>query len=517
MLVYFSLSLYILVPIAALYLRKQKSDEGKIWLLFLGSGFLAFILLFLNPISLDRSDSPYIWYSSSSLILTFALQWEKTAWTLQVFFGFFVILFLAQSYLEREKQSLSIREMSFIWFAAAFGIMGLISNQLYFLISLFFCLDSLQLIDRFLDTHELFPQRWQIMSTILRLISVVMMLLVATWVDINETFLQSTNHFLMIGSILLIRIAAQFLDSIHEDRGSDFLGELIALINALFLLKMLSILPQMVNLNKTVEITLWGVSVLLILGFVYLWIRRSRKNKGIIFSTTLAILFGSCFFLKGVREEMLFLILPIFFSLINPLLNNHGKASEVITALFEGIFLIGYTFSPLYFLNKSVLISSPVDFSVILLLVLEGFYLACFFLPKIKPHQKLTDESLLPSLIWVLILVTLFVVLKGFLPLEPFGQISWLAFLPWIGLALILLSPLVFSRRKTDIEKDNFQIIRPTTRIFNQIVHLALIIVNIMRQVFEGTSALLEGKGGLVWAIIFLVLLLTFYKGLAQI
>jgi len=54
------------------------------------------------------------------------------------------------------------------------------------------------------------------------------------------------------------------------------------------------------------------------------------------------------------------------------------------------------------------------------------------------------------------------------------------------------------------------------SRIVEKITHIFLIIVNVFRQFFEGISALLEREGGLVWAIIILILLLTLFKGLSQ-
>jgi hypothetical protein len=101
--------------------------------------------------------------------------------------------------------------------------------------------------------------------------------------------------------------------------------------------------------------------------------------------------------------------------------------------------------------------------------------------------------------------------------MDGINQITWIIFMPLIFLVIIPLDS-IMNQRKILRENQNKEIqYAPSLLLIEKITHVFLTIGNILRQIFEGVSVVLEREGGLVWAIIFLILLLTLFKGLAKL
>ncbi len=99
--------------------------------------------------------------------------------------------------------------------------------------------------------------------------------------------------------------------------------------------------------------------------------------------------------------------------------------------------------------------------------------------------------------------------------MDGLNQIKWIAFSPLIFLLLVPLESIVNSRKTSEKIKNETTLYAPSSLLIEKITRTFLTIGNIFRQIFEGVSTILEREGGLIWAIIFLILLLTLFKGLS--
>ncbi len=99
--------------------------------------------------------------------------------------------------------------------------------------------------------------------------------------------------------------------------------------------------------------------------------------------------------------------------------------------------------------------------------------------------------------------------------MDGLDQITWLALSPAAGFILVPIKLLIDRKRKGEIIEQTNIPNTSSSLILERITKIFLTISNVFRQIFEGISAVFEGEGGLVWAIILLILLLTLFKGLS--
>ncbi|RJQ40223.1 MAG: hypothetical protein C4545_09000 [Anaerolineaceae bacterium] len=521
MLIYFALLTYAVAPIAAFFLIQRKKDEGQIWLLFLTCSVIGSILIFLSPIILEQGDHPYLWFSTTSMTVSIGLQWEKSDWVLQQFIALFIVIYMVKNYMAREQQALPFREICFLFCSGILGISALIIHKEFAMAAFLFCLDGLRLILRFAKDHEIFSNRRETLSLLLRFISIILLILLATMVDTERNDLNFLFQFTLMAGVIFLRLGAEFIDQISPSRRSYGINKWIIFLESVIIIRMMTMLPIITNKAEGTSLYLLLLCGILFLSFFYLWIWRSNHEWNGFISSATAFFLAVYFFLLGVRQELLFLVLSIYFLLLNDQVASDKKATRIILIICEEIFLLGYTFSPNYALNKALLNAQNTTPFVFFAFLMEGIYSAGFAIIQKKairqPVSEIKKDSFFHNLLlWLSLAGLLLIVIKGFVPMDGFEQISWFAFTPLILLILIPLDSFVNRRKNPKGIQDETRLSTPSSRIVEKITHIFLIIVNVFRQFFEGISALLEREGGLVWAIIILILLLTLFKGLSQ-
>ena len=520
MLIYLALFLYAFTPVVIFFLNYRKKDEGQIWLAALFCCFVSFVLIFLSPISKIAGDDPSIWFASSSLVLTLNPAWGNMDWLLMVLLSLSTLAFVFEAYLGREKSGFSNRKIIILFATTSVGLIGLITRQMVLLLLALFLLDSIQLVYHFSKNRELFSTRGQVIPPILKVSSIIALGYVAILDVSGEMSVGSTDPLFFIVAVILFRLLAEFLQWITQKNDSDYTDQWMILLNTFVLLKILSLVKYSAGSPFPNSITILIISLLVSISLFYLWIKRSDARMQDVFASGVSTTLALSFFLFGVRQELVVLILPMIFSLVNQMVSGRKRSLQYLQLAVETLFLIGFPFSPWYLLNKVLLSGNESTAILFLLLAVEGFYLTGFVVCQVKEILK-KDHTMEKyqintgnnSLSWLWMAVLIGILLRGFVSFEPWTQISWMNFLP---AAFLLLIPLIlFISRKNKVPSQTAAPYHVSgIRFLDSGIQIALVIVNIFRQLFEGLSALLEGDGGLVWAIILLILLLTLYRGL---
>ncbi|HBH11536.1 MAG TPA: hypothetical protein DDX29_00205 [Clostridiales bacterium] len=520
MLIYLALFLYSITPVAIFFLSYRKKDEGQTWLAALFCCFVGFVLIFLSPVSKTAGDDPSVWFASSSLVLTTNPAWGNTDWLLMVLLGLSTLAFILKAYLDREKTGFTSRKIIFLFATTSVGLISLITHQMFFLLFAVFLLDCIQLVYQFSENRELFSTRGQVIPLILKLSSVIAMGYLAILNVSQESNGGSTNPLLPIIVIILFRLLAEFLQRITQSKEPDYSDQWMLSLNTTVLLKMLSLVRYPVASSLTASRVILIIFLIIGILLLYLWILRSDTKMKDVFTSGISITLAVTFFSLGARQELVVLILPMIFSLVNLIIAGRKKSLKYLQLGVEVLFMIGFPFSPWYVLNKVLFSSNESTTILVLVLVAEGLYLAGFLINQVKTilkkdrtvdgYQTNTENN---SLSWFLMAILIGILLRGFVPFESWMPINWLNLLP---AAFSLLVPVYFSilRKNKVLLPTNAARLSSGMRILDGGTQIALVIVNIFRQVFEGLSALLEGDGGLVWAVILLILLLTLYRGL---
>jgi hypothetical protein len=219
--------------------------------------------------------------------------------------------------------------------------------------------------------------------------------------------------------------------------------------------------------------------------------------------------------MMGIREELLFLVLPIFFLHINGQIQLEKLWASVLQ-IGEMIFLIALPFSPFYLLSNALLnsqLSLPFTYAVLLFI---GFYLACFVIMQIRRNESPVLNREGTIFLWIVLSGMLLILVKGFFQIGGLGQISWMAFSPAVGFILLPVEALIHRKQKAgEITRVNRNIGNAPALVLEKMIQIFLMISDVFRQIFEGIGAVFEGEGGLLWAIILMILLLTLFKGLS--
>jgi hypothetical protein len=519
-LIWFALIIYGIAPVTVLFLKRQKREEGLIWLVLLACGLLGSILLYLSPITSTRSDSPVLWFSSGSMILSIDGYWNNPEWVIAQCISIYLLVFLSRQYHEREKLSLPLEKIIFVFCCVIFGLLTLSLHKEFALTTILFCLDIFRLVIRVIRNKELFSSQRDTLSLLLRLVSIVLMVYLAARVDPEGYEAGLFSIFPLVVTVIASRIAADFIDQISADQftGENLHGWLMFL-DFVTMVSLLILLPE--QTGNTAGILLYSLVFfgMLLLLLTYLWIFRSRSHENRIWIFFFAMSLTLFFFLLGIRQELLFLMLPICFLMINSPLHDGKRGIEIVLLICEGIFLLGFTFSPFYLLNKNLLnVPNLLPFKYFAL-IMEGVYLAGwvitqrrFELQGSETEKGSASRELTPAMfVGGLCLI----IYKGFFPLDGFNQIAWFAFSPLVMYLLVPIHALLKRGYHAEKNYDPLQAHAQATRFVDTVMRVFLVVGDVIRQLFEAISTLLEREAGLIWAIIFLVLLLTLFKGLS--
>jgi len=516
------LVLYAFAPITAFFLLQRKKEERQIWFVFLVCSGIASILTFLNPTIRAQSVSPYLWLSTNSMVLSLWQQWKIPEWVLQQCVALFILVFIVKNYRTREQHALPLREIILLFSTSMLSILALSLQKELAMAAFLFCLDVLHLVFRFIRSKEVFSSRRDVISLLLRFISIILLILVTTLVDTESDGQYFLLTFLLALTIILLRLGADYIDHISFDGTLLNMNGWFAFLQSMIIIRVMTMLP--VNTNDIEGIPLYFLFIcgILFLFFFYLWLKRStyRWNKFILSAFTLSFVIYS--FLLGIREELLFLVLPVYFLQLNGQIQTCKKVLKTVLLIGEVIFLFGFAFSPISGLNKVLLDIQKTTPLTYFALFLEGFFLADFVIIQKRIHTQALSENKNKSLqdnflLWFILAGIILIIIKGFFPMDGINQITWIIFMPLIFLVIIPLDS-IMNQRKILRENQNKEIqYAPSLLLIEKITHVFLTIGNILRQIFEGVSVVLEREGGLVWAIIFLILLLTLFKGLAKL
>ncbi|MGV8025311.1 MAG: hypothetical protein AB2L18_01990 [Anaerolineaceae bacterium] len=521
MFIWFALIMYAIAPTAVFFLIQQKKEEGLIWLVFLICCSIASILIFLNQTIHAQSDAPYLWLSLNSMILSIAQQWEMPGWVLQQCITFFILIFMMKSYMTREQHTLKLSEIIFLFSTTLLGILVLSLSREFAMAAFLFWLDGLRLLFRVIQNKEIFSNRRDTISLLLRFISIILLILLASLVDTESNVQYTLSPFLLTFGVILLRLGAEFIDQVSPETLSWNWKNWLVFLESIIILRAMSMLPVNINNVEGISFYLLLICGILLLFFFYLWFKRSdHKNNRFIMSVFTYFL-AIFFYLLGIREELLFLVLPDYFLLLNDQVQNGKKGTEKILLVSEEIFLLGFAFSPVSGVNKTLLnlqSTTPLVYSAFLL---EGLYLAGFALTQkrtniqaLSENKKRFNQNNL--LLWFTLAGFILIIIKGFFPIIEFKPSTWVAFSPLLFLVFIPLESIVNRHRASEKTQNEATFYTRSSLIIEKITRIFLFIGNVLQQIFEGVSIVLEREGGLVWAIIFLVLLLTLFKGFSQ-
>ena len=520
MLIYLALFLYLLTLAVLLFLRSRKKEEGQTWLAALFCCFASFSMIFLSPLSGTVGDSPLVWFASGSLVLTFEPAWGDFDWLIMVLLSLGTLIYTLTSYLKREKKRFDGRTTSFFFITTMAGILTLTTQRLIFSPFLFFLLDCTQIFYQFSEDRELFSTRGQVIPLIIKLSSIILMGYTAVLVErTGQVDLSAINPMLLLTLIALLRLLADFLQRITTPTAPDSKDRWMALLHTVFLLKMFSVMQPSGPVNSSLN-PIVIVQVLLSAVMLYLWVMRPAEKTNDLFASGISITLASACLFSGVREEMMVLVLPLFFIWMDRHVEEKNKNLHLFQVVIQSLFLIGAPFSPWYALNESVAGNSLSFSGSIPLLVVEGLYLAGFILHQTKgwngktlPDSERRASNETDPLSWIKMALLLAILIRGFVLPATWEVSGWLLYLPSVFLLFIPIYFLVNRKAGARVQtKPTYHI--SGLQVVDKATQIILVIVNIFRQIFEGLSALLEGDGGLVWAVILLILLLTFYRGL---
>jgi len=519
-LIWFALISYAIAPVAAFFLAQRKKEEGQIWLVFLVCSMIGSILIFLTPTTCIQSDSPYLWLSSHSIILSIEQQWETPEWVLQQCIVLFIMVYMVKNYMAREQHTLPFRAIIFLFCTAMLGISISSIHKEFVLAAFLFCLDGLRLVFRFIKNKEIFSTRRDTISLLLRFISIILLILLATLVDTERYGQYFLSQFMLTMGVILLRLGANYIDQISSDKPLFNMNDWLAFLESMLIICVMTMLP--VNTNKVEGISFYFLLIcgILLLFFSYLWIWRLDHKWSRFILSIFAFFLVIYFFLLGIREELLFLVLPVYFLLLNDQVQNGKKATGTILLIGEVIFLLGFSFSPNYALNKALLNTQNTSWFVYSAFIMEGLYLAGFVITQKRNNKQLISENRRKAysdtiLLWFVLAGLILIIVKGFFPMDGLNQIKWIAFSPLIFLVLVPSESIVNSRKTLGKTQNETTLYAPSSLLIEKITRTFLTIGNIFRQIFEGVSTILEREGGLIWAIIFLILLLTLFKGLS--
>lgn len=522
MLIYLALFLYILTLAVLLFLHSQKKEEGQTWLAALFCCFAGFLLIFLSPLSGTVSDSPIIWFTSGSMLLSIDLAWGRFDWLIMVLLSLSTLVFTLAAYMNKARKGFDRRTIYFLFVTTIVAILTLTTQRLIFLPFLLFLLDCAQIFHQFSEDRELFSTRGQVIPLIIKLSTIILLGYAAILVEgTGEVDFNTINPGLLLILIALLHLLADFLQRITAQAAPDTKDRWMTLLNTVFLLKMFSLMKPFTSMNSNSNLTvILIVQVLLSSVIFYLWVMRPAEKTNDLFASGISITLASGFLFLDVQEELMVLVLPVLFMWMNQQVEMKKKHLHPFRVAIQSLFLVGAPFSPWFALNKNIIDSTLSFINSVPLLITEGLYLGGFILHQMKgfngkkehdtEHHTKSDTG---SLSWIIITLLLVVLIRGFIPPASWVVSEWLHYLPSIFLLFVPVYLLINRRKESPVR------MKPTYRvsgvkIVDKATQIILVIVNIFRQIFEGLSALLEGDGGLVWAVILLILLLTFYRGL---
>ena len=518
MLVFIVLLLYFTAPILLFILTQKKIEEGRIWLGLFGIAGISWTLLLIGPVVLIQREAPALWFSSQSFILPFTMQWEKMEWMLQLLIASTMIVFLVEQYLDKRREEIPQVPIFVRFWGAALTVLGLSFGNAYSIVILFFSADGLLILSRFLSEGEVFSKREYVFPFLLRLISIP---LLAVFSIAQVRIAQYPGWISLLFLFLLLRVFAWFLE--HDQRLDDNDKPQLWLecVEATLMVLIFSNISSYSPTTGWIWIVLLAVLTGSIGIFLFLGVFRSKKRWESFIFILASILLSLGFFFTGVRNEMIALLLPMLFLLLHDLLPGKGRMREWIMLGLEVIFLCSFSFSPFYVLN-SVVINNGIPFtSIVLLFISEGVFMALFIDQRLKQIKRsrvlLQEEAANQSyLYWAEGALLAILVLRTGIPLQSLSAFSWYAILPSLGLLLVPINYAVLRvfQKGTARSQTELSARRPVLSLSQSMIRVGLVVVNLFRQLFETISAVLEGEGGLIWAVIFLILLLTLYKGL---
>ena len=515
--IWFALASYAIVPIVVFFMMQKKSEEGHIWLVFLVGSILGSLLLFLNSMLHPQSDSPFLWFSTNSMIFSLGLQWDQADWIIQQFAALSLLVLILKKYLDREKNPLPQKELSIYFFCTFLVVLTLSVNRIFWLASLLFCLDVIRLVNRFLESKELISSRRETISLLLRFVSIILLTFLSSLIDAGGIGSAFLAHFFLIAGIVLICLAANYIDQVSkQDSLHGNVPGWFIFLDSVILMRVMSQIPVDSGEMTAIKISLFLISVMLFLGLLLLWFWQKGFFKHGFTIYPLSFLIAGIFFLLGIRDELLFLILPVFFMQLNAQIELKRNRLTLLQ-IGEMFFLIALPFSPFYLLNKTVLNSQTSFLLIYAAFLIEGLYLVCTAIMQMRESMVSVMKGDQSILLWIVLSGLILIFAKSFFVVGGLSQIAWMAFIPSAGLIFLPVEFLVRKRQKTGaaVLENRVNGITPS-QVFEKIMQILLTISNILRQIFEGISAVLEGEGGLLWAVIFLVLLLTLFKGLSQ-
>lgn len=522
MLIGFGLLCYAIAPIAAFFLKRRKKEEGQIWLVFLAGALLGSLLIFLNPLSSAQSDSPLLWFSSNAMLIPVDMYWEKSGWVLAQCIALFILVFVVKNYRERETRPIPFRSIVFFIYTGIFSILLLSLHKEFVVAIILLGLDGLRLWLRFARNEEIFSARGSTISLLLRLISIVLLILLASLLDGGITDAAfHTLCALMIG-IIFLRVGANGIDQSSVDR-TVFREEAgwLLFLECLILLRGVTFFPLHMDIPQSDFLILFLFCEILLFFLTYVWVNRSKDKWDYWMASAFALILGVFISILGVRQEISYLALPVFFLLLNGMLQNGKKEMGSILLILESIFLLGFSFSPFYSLNKALLAAQSTSWILYSAFLFEGFYFAGFVITQRRMDERYPrgnmKKALLNNIPLGCCLAGLILIIgKGFLPMDGINQIEWITFLPLIPVIIVWLA-FIGKRRSSSGGSAKKEFLNgSSSRFIEKITDILLGVGDVFRQIFEAISAVLEREGGLIWAIIFLILLLTLFRGLSS-
>jgi len=497
---------------------RKGENKGQIWFAYLMGAFFAYLLVYLNPISANQSALSYLWFSSQTYLLPVNVYWNKPDWLINQCIALFLFVFVLKSYFERESHSLPLRRITMFFGTGVFGILLLGFHSQFVIAAFLFLCDGLQFFMRIEKSKNFFSTRRETISILLRALSILLVSLLAAWGNGDVSIASYSTLVTIVSAIILGRVIADFIDltSLSHSEFQAF-SQWLTFLQCLTVLRVIALLPlQSITIESQFVLLIFVCILLFLWGSLCLWYVPHDPNH--FFINTFVLCLAFFFALLGLREEILYLALPIFFLALNTLLFNGKKWIKQALLIVEGIFLLGCPFSPFYLLNTTLLGATTNVWFTYTAFILEGIYLTDFFIgqwQKISASDSTEGEQEKQGnvLIGSILLGLALIIVKGLSPIEELSQLSWSAFSP---LLFLPLAPLIYPlKRKLRFKESSSvkDVFEQSSHWIENIAYIFIILEDLLREIFEGISTILERESGLVWSLIFIVLLLTLLQG----
>jgi hypothetical protein len=515
MFVFISIALLILTVLVMFVLRLTRRDFGYHWLIAASGAFLAWLMILLTGINLPASLHISAWDFRSAYPNSITLAADGYSWPFAFFLGTLILATLLTDVVRAYDLDWSNWARSLL--ITSFGLIGVLSGNLLTFILAWTAFDLVNVVILLLQLPSGKSRRQAVFVFFSRLLGTASLLVagVISVSDNNSFLLERTSP----NAIIFIALAAGFrLISIPEDSSlrdnpikQRSLGTVMSLVSSAMVLVFLvrvAVALDGVELSANVLLALFSlvgvVSVLSTAAWLlagdeiegrHAWLSgmgalvlasamRSQPDSAVAWG--LAMLFsGGLIFLASVRERV---------SMWTTLLGLAGITTLPFTLAWGGLLL----FSPP--MNLAMILYLPA-----IVFIVWGYARHSLQLKKEPAGLERWIKVVYPSGLLVILVIQ-----TGFgLLYKP--AISEVPFLGWIlGVVICGLAFLGFywQRRGAAIPQSLANIVN-TILNFSWFYTILRTIFDYSSRFINFISSVLEGEGGILWVLLWIVLFLA--------